>query len=232
MAQAYGPPLTQSEIDHQRRRLSTVLCIVGGSFFVLGVLLWRFVPSLDRSVRHFVLSHADIDSPAWKVFGLASGTRTSFVVVTVVGAWFAYTRRDWRPAGALLLTFLLVQSGAEHLKGVFERSGPGGLAPESFPSGHAALAVLVWGYVAWFVPRALRRPFDGFLLVASMIVLIGSVASRVALDAHWFTDVLAGVGLGTSALVLAREATSVPLVRRVWVATVPRRAVTHRSRPG
>jgi membrane-associated phospholipid phosphatase len=232
MAHAYGPPLTQSEIDHRRRRLSAVLLIVGGSSFVLGVLLWRSVPSLDGSVRRFVLSNADIDSLAWKVFGLASGTRTCFVVVAVVGAWFAYTRRDWRPAVALLITLLLVQSGAEYLKGVFERSGPGGLAPESFPSGHAALAVLVWGYVAWFVPRALRRPFGAFVFVASMIVLIGSVASRVALDAHWFTDVLAGVGLGAAALVLAREATSVPLVRRVWVATAPRRSVSHRSQPG
>ena len=149
-----------------------------------------------------------------------------------LGSSFAYTRRDWRPAVALLITLLLVQSGAEHLKGVFERSGPGGLAPESFPSGHAALAVLVWGYVAWFVPRALRRPFGAFVFVASMIVLIGSVVSRVALDAHWFTDVLAGVGLGAAALVLAREVTSVPLVRRVWVATVPRRTVSHRSQPG
>ena len=102
----------------------------------------------------------------------------------------------------------------------------------SLASGHAALAVLVWGYVAWFVPRALRRPFGAFVFVASMIVLIGSVASRVALDAHWFTDVLAGVGLGAAALVLAREATSVPLVRRVWVATVPRGTVSHRSQPG
>ncbi|HJR98568.1 MAG TPA: phosphatase PAP2 family protein [Actinomycetota bacterium] len=194
------------------------------------MLLWRYVPSLDRSVRHLVLSNADTDSPVWKILGLASGTRTCFVVVTVVGAWFAFARRDWRPAVALLLTLLLVDSGAEHLKGVFERSGPGGLTPESFPSGHASLAVLVWGYLAWFVPRALRRPFDVFWFVGSMIVLIGSVASRVALDAHWFTDVLAGVGLGASALVLAREATSVPLVRRVWVASVPRPTVTHRSR--
>jgi membrane-associated phospholipid phosphatase len=232
MAHAYAPPLTQAEIDHHRRRLSAALLIFGGSSFVLAVLLWQYLPSLDRSARDLILRRVDTGSPVWKILGFASGTRACFVVVTMVGAWFAFTRRDWRPAVALLLTLVLVDSSMELLKGVFERSGPGGLAPESFPSGHASLAVLVWGYAVWFVPRAIRRPFDVLWFVGSLIVLIGSLASRVALDAHWFTDVLAGVGLGAFALVIAREATSVPLVRRVWAASVPRPTLTHRSRPG
>jgi undecaprenyl-diphosphatase len=211
--------------DAERRHVSGILLTLGGLLFLVGVLAWKYEPRLDQYVRDAVMGQVDTESEPMKLLGVASGTRACFIVATVVGVWFAFARHDWRPSVALLLGLLLVSWGVDQLKGAFERNGPGGLAPPSFPSGHAALAVLVWGYLAWFVPKALPGRVLGVAWFGlSMLILIGTVASRVTLDAHWLTDVMAGVGVGTVALVAAREATSLPLVRRAWLASVPRRA--------
>ncbi|MGE5865588.1 MAG: phosphatase PAP2 family protein [Rhizobacter sp.] len=66
----------------------------------------------------------------------------------------------------------------------------------SFPSGHSAGAVLVYGLLAYvllrFVPRAAQLPV--LLLGASLAFTIG--CSRVFLQVHYASDVLAGFASG------------------------------------
>lgn len=60
----------------------------------------------------------------------------------------------------------------------------------TFPSSHAALAVVVWGFLAGEVRR---RWFT--ILAVSLIILIS--ASRIYLGVHYPQDVLAGLAAGT-----------------------------------
>ena len=67
----------------------------------------------------------------------------------------------------------------------------------SFPSGHAFLAIVFWGLLAYFALTRLQRrslrvlTLSGFLVI---ILLVG--ASRVYLGAHWPSDVLGGYVVG------------------------------------
>ena len=67
----------------------------------------------------------------------------------------------------------------------------------SFPSGHAFLAIVFWGLLAYFASTRLQRrslrvvTLSGLLMI---ILLIG--ASRVYLGAHWPSDVLGGYVVG------------------------------------
>ena len=67
----------------------------------------------------------------------------------------------------------------------------------SFPSGHAFLAIVFWGLLAYFAFTRLQRrslrvlTLSGFLMI---ILLIG--ASRVYLGTHWPSDVLGGYVVG------------------------------------
>jgi undecaprenyl-diphosphatase len=72
----------------------------------------------------------------------------------------------------------------------------------SFPSGHAAMSVIFYGLVAYFLISLLRRPLWKMSVIAAFFLLILVIGfSRIYLGVHWFSDILAGWFLGFSILV-------------------------------
>ena len=74
---------------------------------------------------------------------------------------------------------------------------------QSFPSGHVALYVCFFGFIAFLMnrlkgyPRSLRVPVGVFCVGIILLVPF----SRVYLGAHWFTDVLGGFIVGLLCLI-------------------------------
>jgi undecaprenyl-diphosphatase len=70
----------------------------------------------------------------------------------------------------------------------------------SFPSGHATVAVAVWGTMVLILGPG-RSPRTKVLLgaAAGAISLLVAV-SRLYLGVHWFTDVVGGLALGATIL--------------------------------
>jgi membrane-associated phospholipid phosphatase len=106
-----------------------------------------------------------------------------------------------------ILQLLLTVQGGQLLnagmKEVFQRARPHWdeplvtLTTTSFPSGHAAGTTVFWGFVcvaAWSIgaPPPARRT----LAVVAPLMVALTCLSRVYLGAHYFSDVLAGVGEG------------------------------------
>lgn len=74
----------------------------------------------------------------------------------------------------------------------------------SFPSGHVLASVGFYGMaplLAWEATRS--RVLRHGTLVGSVALILTIGASRVYLDVHWATDVLAGMLLGTALVVVA-----------------------------
>ncbi|NOX81004.1 MAG: phosphatase PAP2 family protein [Deltaproteobacteria bacterium] len=78
----------------------------------------------------------------------------------------------------------------------------GGAVHWAFPSSHAAMSVVVFGFLAMLCCRELsaRRRWLPVALAVFLMTAIG--ASRLYLGAHWFSDVAGGYSLGTAWLVL------------------------------
>jgi undecaprenyl-diphosphatase len=117
------------------------------------------------------------------------------VVMVAIGlAWYG----RWQLAAAWTVATALGGLLNTMLKALFERARPlhehALVHAEgwSFPSGHASGAMLVYGLLGYLIareaPHAWRLPVA--LAAALLVVLVGF--SRVILQVHYFSDVLAG----------------------------------------
>ncbi|MDO5690911.1 MAG: phosphatase PAP2 family protein [Pseudomonadota bacterium] len=128
-------------------------------------------------------------------------------VLTVVVAAVLLRRHQRLLVGAWLLGITANSLAIRVLKNLFERARPAH-APDlvtsgfSFPSGHAASALMVYGLLAWVLcdqwqPRW-RWPIAGL----AALLVAGIAASRVLLGVHYLSDVLGGLLWAATALLL------------------------------
>jgi len=128
----------------------------------------------------------------------------------VAGIALALAVPSWRARVAFsVVTTLVAWQGSDAVKNAFGRARPdyGILHIEtsaSYPSGHAMFAVVVYGLWSYYVatsalPAGLRRALTALLAVWAA----GVLWSRLALGAHYVTDLLGGLLFGIAMLALA-----------------------------
>jgi membrane protein DedA with SNARE-associated domain/membrane-associated phospholipid phosphatase len=123
-------------------------------------------------------------------------------LVVVVGGYFLFRDRDWRPAAYMTTALVGANLIYRVVKSWVERPRPPaslhliGVSGFSFPSGHATVAVACWGLVALLLGAG--RPMRAKLMVGTAAVGIVALVglSRIYLGVHWWTDVVAGFALG------------------------------------
>ena len=117
---------------------------------------------------------------------------------------------SWRPINLSLLALFLLNLTVGASKLLFGRTKPStgfdlfftdsGL---SYPSGHAANAVLSWGMIAYLIFRySHKEPFEG-LRLTWFVSIISSLVCLASLyrNTHWFSDLLGGLFIGSALLV-------------------------------
>jgi membrane-associated phospholipid phosphatase len=119
-------------------------------------------------------------------------------------AGFLALRRRWWQLAAFTAAVVLSEVLIGVLKGIYGRARPPGslvvTTGASFPSGHAvAASVTVVAAVIALVPPGRRRAWWALAAMAFSI-LMG--LSRAYLGAHWLSDAVAGILLGTSCAVV------------------------------
>jgi undecaprenyl-diphosphatase len=155
---------------------------------------------------------------------IAAGLRTGWLVdvaklVTDLGsavvAWSLAAlcaaalaaRRRWAELGVLVAGMAIVGLGVHELKDAVDRPRPaGGLTAASsfsFPSGHAAYAVLYVWLAVTIVMRLRPGMARGTAVISTGIALTALVGlTRVYLGVHYLSDVSAGWALGAAAFSL------------------------------
>jgi membrane-associated phospholipid phosphatase len=186
--------------------LALVMTIGGG--VGLGVLAYlertnAHLNRLDRSVGSWGYDHRSATSTHGLRIVTQLGSITTIVVICVVVAVIEM----FRVRSAWLLPFLVVVLGGEEvlqisIKSLADRARPSfdpaavaGLGP-SFPSGHSATAAAFYAGAALVLSRRRGRAARAILTGLAVGLAVAVASSRVLLDVHWLSDVIAGLLLG------------------------------------
>ena len=189
---------------------------------------------LDLRVSEVVSDWGLQDSAGYPLVWLLTqvgGRVTILVVLAGLVGYLAWRRGTWVPALRLLLAVAVLTAGVYAIK-----HGTGRTAPAfpgsyffhddgaSFPSGHVANAVLMWGVARWQAVRyglsaTVQRIF-WWLSIAGPVV---TGVAMVSLDYHWVTDALVGAAVGIVLLGVVHALDAVVLSRWVYADEGPRR---------
>jgi membrane-associated phospholipid phosphatase len=185
--------------------LALLIVIGGGLLFALLAYLVRsnaYLHGVDQSVAKWGNAHES----AFSTHGLNVITQLGGIylvlalcVVLALGETIA-ARSPW------VVPFVVAVIGGEEIltptvKDLAQRVRPAfnplaeALGP-SFPSGHSATAAAFYACAALLIGRRRGRPARAALAGLAVGLAVAVAASRVLLDLHWLTDVIAGLALG------------------------------------
>ena len=181
--------------------------LVVGALVTADVLTRGWLERMDLRVSDVISGWGLRDSAAfpfiWVVTQLG-GRVAILVVLAVLVGYLAWRRHTWLPLVRVLVALGLLTVVVYAIKEGTGRTAPGypgvyffHADGASFPSGHVANAVLMWGIARWQaveygLPARVQRAF-WFLAV------VGPVATglaMVSLDFHWITDAVVGACVG------------------------------------
>jgi membrane-associated phospholipid phosphatase len=187
-----------------------------------GGVLERVDLRVSEIVRPWRLGGSGAYPVVWLLTQLG-GRGTILVVLAALVGYLAWRRRTWIPLVRALLALALLTLTVYGIKSGMGRTAPGYPGSfffhsdgASFPSGHVANAVLMWGVARWqaveyrLPPRVQR----GFWLL-SVVGPAVTGAAMVSLDFHWLSDALAGGCVGIVLLGVVHALNAAVLSR--WV---------------
>ncbi len=179
----------------------------------------RRLARLDEAFTAALAAHAGaatLQAFAWLTHLGDVATLTTLGVAVAGLLW-------WRRQRLLAAGWVLAVGGNgllnPALKRIFERVRPEhaqGLVSEpgfSFPSGHSSSALVAYGMLAYLALRLLPRAWHlpTLLLAVALVACVG--ASRVFLQVHYASDVLAGFASGAAWLLVSIASTELAMRR-------------------
>lgn len=123
------------------------------------------------------------------------------IVFTVIACAILWVFKKRIFVSPLLLTVVGSESFVFIIKLIFHRSRPSlTLYQEdtfSFPSGHSALAMAVYGFLVYIFWRQTKTKFSKIvILITGLIIILLIGFSRLYLGVHYLSDVIAGYVVG------------------------------------
>lgn len=166
------------------------------TFFVITALVFvrPILPALDQIVyemnREF-LSDTHV-SLMKQITHLGDGE--VFVAIGLLVLVYLLFRQQYKEALLCVIFSVALRAGNPLLKEFFLRERPFSTVSEahgfSFPSGHSANAAFLGLLIYSLLSPNAQQDFKTRLIISTSIFLVG--LSRISLEVHWMSDVLAG----------------------------------------
>ncbi len=185
--------------------LAMLVAIGGGVLFGALAYLTRThseLTGIDNSVARWANNHAS----AWSMHALNDVTQLGGIYAIIVLCVVLAAAETIRERSVWVIPFIVAVMGGEEIltatvKQLADRLRPtfnpaaAALGP-SVPSGHSATAAAFYATAALLLGRWRGRPARAALTGLAVGIAVAVAASRVLLDVHWLSDVIAGLALG------------------------------------
>lgn len=141
------------------------------------------------------------------ITNIASPENLSLLAILVFG--ILIIRQKWHKALFLFTTMftgVLAETGLKHL---IERARPLNSLIEahgfSFPSGHATMSAVFFLSLIFLFKDNIQNPLQRSVFIIGSVLLFLLIGfSRIYLNVHWTSDVVAGIILGITIVYLAK----------------------------
>ena len=185
--------------------LALVFAIGGG--VLLGVLAYlvRTNPHLI-GIDNGVAKWANIHASTISTYGLKLVTQLGGIYTVIVFCLVLALAETIVERSVWVIPFIVAVMGGEEvltttIKQLTDRVRPtlnpaAAMLGPSFPSGHSATAAAFYATAALLLGRRRGQPTRAVLAGLAVGLAVAVAASRVLLDVHWLSDVIAGLALG------------------------------------
>ncbi len=187
-----------------------------GFLLVRGILSIGAIAHADEHVNIWLAAHRT--SELTQASSVGSEIGSGFVIPAVVAVavvWYAL-RRQWRVAAFVLAAILVEVTSYRATTLLVRRHRPAVHRLEhlpvnaSFPSGHVAASIAVYGGLALLLTSRYKNPWlRGVIWAVAVTLPIAVGISRMYRGMHHPFDVLGGVAMGLGALLIALFAAQV-----------------------
>lgn len=196
-----------------RRRTGFALALVllalfGGIAYAIGVGQPGTLAAFDGALAEQLRAHLPASVlRALAMFTQLGGTPWVATMATLT-LLVLLLRRQWGLAGVWAIAQIGIMPLTSGIKAIVERPRPlhdHGFVTEagwSFPSGHALGSVVFYGMLAYVLLRLLPARWHRAVIAGAMLLIGGIGISRILLQVHYFSDVMAGYAFGTLWLLL------------------------------
>ena len=188
-------------------------------FFAFSVLFFKILDEvwleqefllLDRVTTHLMMNNHLQEPYDWRFFLTVTylGNGAILAGLTLILATLLWFRRAKVESVFFVGGFALTGISVVLFKFMTDRTRPVGASflnetSGAFPSGHAALSFFFYGFLGYLLCRRMKNKSHGFLVFAASLAIAGLIGiSRIYLNVHWVSDVLAGFSLAATILSL------------------------------
>jgi len=189
-----------------------VICI-GLLFAVFSIVAWRVhaggVTVMDTYVRGLVKGLQTESSLTFFSYFTKLGSAIGIAATLVISLLVFWKQRYYAAMIVYPMGILITHLVNKGIKEIVKRERPSlnealDALGYSFPSGHAMLSIMTFGFLAYIIAANLKSIAGKCVITILMGIVILSIGlSRVILNVHYPTDILAGYCVGGILLIIA-----------------------------
>ena len=182
-------------------------------FAVFGIVAWRVhaggVTVMDTYVRGLVKGLQTESSLTFFSYFTKLGSAIGIVATLVISLLVFWKQRYYAAMIVYPMGILITHLVNKGIKEIVKRERPSlnealDALGYSFPSGHAMLSIMTFGFLAYIIAANLKSVAGKCVTTILMGIVILSIGlSRVILNVHYPTDILAGYCVGGILLIIA-----------------------------